>query len=370
MDSSKRRKVLVCTCERSMPDYGDSVARGCRGAEVESGNQLCGAELDRVRAMLAGAEAVTIGCTQQAPLFTEVAEDLGFAGELAFANIRETGGWSDAGADAGPKAAALMAMAAETSAAPSLVTLSSGGVVADLRPRRDGDRGGPPARRPARRDRAALPAGGGRAAPGLGFPGDAGDDPQRQGPSRRLRARRRRLRRARALVARRAPVRRGARRGGLARRHRARPLRRRSALSGARPARRLCPRRPPRPGGGRRGALEGGRSRRRVRQAALHRLLPRALRPFALAHHRLHPLPRALPDRRDHPGRRPRRDRRRGLRRLRQLRRRLPDRRRRLRGAERRGAAAAAPHAPSHLLRAPAARTRSCSSTTPATASR
>ena len=64
MESSKRRKVLVCTCERSMPDYGDSVARGCRGAEVESGNQLCGAELDRVRAMLAGAEAVTIGYTQ------------------------------------------------------------------------------------------------------------------------------------------------------------------------------------------------------------------------------------------------------------------------------------------------------------------
>ena len=113
-----------------MPDYGDDVARGCRGAEVASGDQLCGAELDRVRAILRGADAVTIGCTQQAPLFTEVAEELGFAGELAFANIRETAGWSDAGADAGPKAAALMAMAAEASAAaPAVVTLSSSGVV-------------------------------------------------------------------------------------------------------------------------------------------------------------------------------------------------------------------------------------------------
>ena len=33
---------------------------------------------------------MTIGCTQQAPLFSEVAADLGWAGELAFANIRET----------------------------------------------------------------------------------------------------------------------------------------------------------------------------------------------------------------------------------------------------------------------------------------
>ena len=130
MDLSKPHKVLVCTCDRTMPDFGDSVARGCRGAEVERGNQLCGAELDRVRAMMRGAGAVTIGCTQQARLFGEVAEDLGFTGELAFANIRETAGWSDAAAGAGPKAAALIAMAAEPpAAAPKVATLSSEGVV-------------------------------------------------------------------------------------------------------------------------------------------------------------------------------------------------------------------------------------------------
>ncbi|MCT7377176.1 4Fe-4S binding protein [Chelativorans sp. EGI FJ00035] len=129
MALEKRRNVLVCSCERSMPDYGDSVARGCQRAEVETGNQFCGAELDRVRAILSGTEAVTIGCTQQAPLFSEVAEELGFGGELAFANIRETAGWSEAGAAAGPKAAALMAMAAESADAPELVTLSSRGVI-------------------------------------------------------------------------------------------------------------------------------------------------------------------------------------------------------------------------------------------------
>jgi ferredoxin len=129
MEPTKQRKVLVCSCERSMPGYGGSVARGCQGVQVESGDQFCGAELDRVRAVLSSGEAVTISCTQQAPLFSEVAEELGFGGDLIFANIRETGGWSQGAAAAGPKAAALLAMAAEPASAPALVTLSSNGVV-------------------------------------------------------------------------------------------------------------------------------------------------------------------------------------------------------------------------------------------------
>src|SRR5690606_37963390 len=68
-------------------------------------------------------------CTQQAPLFREVAEDAGFEGDLAFANIRETAGWSEQAASAGPKAAALVAMAAEPVAPPASVTLASSGVV-------------------------------------------------------------------------------------------------------------------------------------------------------------------------------------------------------------------------------------------------
>ena len=128
MKLNKQRKVLVCSCERSMPDYGGSVARGCRDVQVESGDQFCGAELDRVRALLSGGEAVTIGCTQQAPLFSEVAEELGFDGELVFANIRETVGWAEDAPTAGPKAAALLAMAAEPASAPALVTMTSNGV--------------------------------------------------------------------------------------------------------------------------------------------------------------------------------------------------------------------------------------------------
>ncbi|TIL61577.1 MAG: 4Fe-4S ferredoxin, partial [Mesorhizobium sp.] len=129
MSLDKPRTVLVCSCERSMPRFGASVVRGCKGARVEAGDQFCGAELDRVRSALSGGEAVTISCTQQAPLFGDLAEELGFAGDLVFANIRETGGWSQGAAAAGPKAAALLAMAAEPASPPALVTLSSNGVV-------------------------------------------------------------------------------------------------------------------------------------------------------------------------------------------------------------------------------------------------
>lgn len=112
-----------------MPAFGDAVARGCPGAHVESGDHFCGAGLGRVREILSGSDAITVGCTQQAPLFTEVAAELGYAGELAFGNIREAGGWSDQGEFAGPKAAALLALAAEPIPPTPVVTLRSEGVV-------------------------------------------------------------------------------------------------------------------------------------------------------------------------------------------------------------------------------------------------
>lgn len=129
MKPVKQRKVLVCSCERSMPDFGDCVAHACQDVSVISGDQFCGAELERVRAILSGPDAVTISCTQQAPLFSELAEELEFESDLVFANIRETAGWAEDAVDAGPKAAALLAMAAEPADAPAQVSFTSNGVI-------------------------------------------------------------------------------------------------------------------------------------------------------------------------------------------------------------------------------------------------
>jgi ferredoxin len=104
-----RRTVLVCSCEDTMPLDAVAFERGCCGAEIVSGRQLCRAELERVRALAASEAPITIGCTQEAPLFREVAAESG--SYVSFANIRESAGWSADAAKAGPKMAALVAAA-------------------------------------------------------------------------------------------------------------------------------------------------------------------------------------------------------------------------------------------------------------------
>ena len=110
-----------------MPLAGDAVRRACPNARVSEGRQLCRAELDRYRAAAQGTEPLLIACTQEAPLFTEVSEELG-APMPAFVNIRETAGWSSEAREALPKMAALAAAAAEPMPPVAALTLTSEGV--------------------------------------------------------------------------------------------------------------------------------------------------------------------------------------------------------------------------------------------------
>ena len=111
-----------------MPLDADAVRRGCRGAQVTTAQHLCRAEIDRFRAAVAGGEPLIVGCTQEAPLFSEVPASRRTAAPLTFVNVRETAGWSDQAAKAGPKMAALIAAAAEPVPDFPLVSLSSEGV--------------------------------------------------------------------------------------------------------------------------------------------------------------------------------------------------------------------------------------------------
>ena len=109
-----------------MPLDAQAIGRGCAG-KITQANQLCGLELERFREALADGAPITVACTQEAPLFREVAENFPRA-QLTFVNIRETGGWSNDAAAAGPKAAALIAAAEEDMPPISMVTLESSGV--------------------------------------------------------------------------------------------------------------------------------------------------------------------------------------------------------------------------------------------------
>jgi ferredoxin len=121
------RHVLICSCEDTMPLDVGALKRACRGSEVTAGRQLCRAELERFRAAAASGEPLTVGCTQETPLFAEVAWESG--ADIRYANIRETAGWSKDAKAATPKIAALIAMAAEPSPEIPFVSYESEGVI-------------------------------------------------------------------------------------------------------------------------------------------------------------------------------------------------------------------------------------------------
>jgi len=110
-----------------MPLDAAALARGCREADIVSGQQFCRAEIERLRGLTTAGGAITVGCTQEAPLFREVAADSN--SELVFANLRETAGWSEDAAKAGPKMAALAAAAAVPVPDIPFVQIESAGVV-------------------------------------------------------------------------------------------------------------------------------------------------------------------------------------------------------------------------------------------------
>ncbi len=106
-----KRLVFACSCEGTMHLDEGALAKGC-GGELRTADQLCRSQLDLFKKALAAGAPITVGCTQEAPLFAEVASEAGPSASLLFANIRENGGWSKDGRAAGPKMAALLAAAA------------------------------------------------------------------------------------------------------------------------------------------------------------------------------------------------------------------------------------------------------------------
>ena len=108
-----------------MPVDVQALGKLCAGARAEGARQLCGADIGRFKAAAASGLPLVVGCTQEAPLFGEVAPDA----RITFVNLRETAGWSSEAKAATPKMAALLAAAAEVAPEPAYVPLSSEGVL-------------------------------------------------------------------------------------------------------------------------------------------------------------------------------------------------------------------------------------------------
>ena len=123
------RKALICNCRGSMPLDAAALSSALGAPAPTVHNELCRSQLARFEAALATGEPLLIACTQEAPLFGETAAAHYPEADLAFTNIRERAGWSDAAAAAAPKIAALLAEAAQGDVPAATVSLTSSGSV-------------------------------------------------------------------------------------------------------------------------------------------------------------------------------------------------------------------------------------------------
>ena len=110
------KRLLVCDCESTMPLDGDQLTKACKAlggeGELQLNTQLCRSQLGNFQQAILGQEPVLVACTQEAPLFDEIAAEDNPQAQVDFLNIRETAGWSQDATAATPKIAALLAEAA------------------------------------------------------------------------------------------------------------------------------------------------------------------------------------------------------------------------------------------------------------------
>ncbi len=135
-----KTKVLVCSCNGTIDLASARLAAGLPG-EVEvlpAARELCRREVSRFTDALGGTDDVVVACTQESALFAELATAKQAVAPVRFVNVRETAGWGEQRADAGPKIAALVAIAAGAGIDPvPAVEYRSGGRVLVVGPGRD-----------------------------------------------------------------------------------------------------------------------------------------------------------------------------------------------------------------------------------------
>jgi len=105
------KTLKICNCNKTMALDAKGLASALKLKQpIQIHTELCRKEVGSFQEALKD-EACVVACTQEAPLFSEIAEGAGAATNLKFINIREHAGWSKEGAQATPKIAALLALA-------------------------------------------------------------------------------------------------------------------------------------------------------------------------------------------------------------------------------------------------------------------
>jgi ferredoxin len=112
------KTLKVCSCNRTVALDAKALGAALKSGEPLSvQHQLCRRDAGAFQAALGGADELIVACTQEAPLFGELAGES--STKVRFVNLREQAGWSPESRAATPKMAALIAMAALPEAQPA-----------------------------------------------------------------------------------------------------------------------------------------------------------------------------------------------------------------------------------------------------------
>lgn len=128
--SLEGKTLKVCSCNKTVALDAKGLASALGlGAPLAVQHALCRKDAGAFQAALGDGEVI-VACTQEAALFSELAEAAGGKASVKFVNVREAAGWSADAKAATPKLAALVAMAAlpEPEPAPA-VEYQSGGQI-------------------------------------------------------------------------------------------------------------------------------------------------------------------------------------------------------------------------------------------------
>src|SRR5712671_4531793 len=108
----QHKTLKLCSCNKTIALDAAALAAALKsGPAPVIHTELCRKEAAKFQASLGDAELL-VGCTQEAPLFNELAQAADSQAEIRFVNLRELAGWSAQGGQATPKIAALLAAAA------------------------------------------------------------------------------------------------------------------------------------------------------------------------------------------------------------------------------------------------------------------
>ncbi|WP_170557801.1 4Fe-4S binding protein [Ruegeria atlantica] len=102
-------KLLLCDCAVSQPLDSDTIGSACEVECSKVHTALCTRELGAASAAMQQGDII-IACGQEQEVFQALAEELG-VNAPGFVDLRDRAGWSDEGAGAAPKMAALAAEA-------------------------------------------------------------------------------------------------------------------------------------------------------------------------------------------------------------------------------------------------------------------